>query len=205
VRAKQVTFREGQLAHKPVEKFSVAFQLAIRENVLNSQSEKRKMAGYQNTAVAFHRFLFGAHQGEPMFPHSFLDAIEAPPEQLSQRESVVLNTTAIVTGWILTACSQFVAEKNVSDANVMKLRLQALPIELRTYAAVRPGSHVSERSDVMQLEQRNEGFQTVRGMSDCENRLLHGFTHSGCSLMIEATSLWHLPSPSYASVRLTHR
>jgi hypothetical protein len=161
-------------ARQPVQRFRMAFQFAIRVDMLNIDSDSGQMPGNQNRAMAFERLFLGAHQRKPVVFHPLPNALDPLPKQLGLCKPLVLNLPVLAAGRVFASGSEFPAQEYISDPTCAQGLFQCFAIELRVDAAVWFGPHVAECRNAMLQEQVYEMIRPVSGVADGEHGLLHG-------------------------------
>jgi hypothetical protein len=188
--AEHIVIRQVKRVEEAIKNVFMALKFTISVNMLNFETKCLKMARYQDGAVACKWLLFSTHKRNTILLSAFLESIHAITKEISPRKSVVLNFSVVVTGGIFAPRSELPAEEYISNVMIAQGRLQVFPVELRVGTAVGLRAHIAKSCNTVQLQEGKEVLQSVRGMSDCENCLLHTLLpHNGCSLRTVATSL----------------
>ena len=116
----------------------MAFEVAVRVDMRDIDAKCYKVPRHQDSAMAFKRFFFSAHNGNSKIVlDSTEHALKAASKQLGFRKSLVPHFPIFVARRIITACSEFLPQEAILDAMCQQSLFQLLAIELRINAAVR--------------------------------------------------------------------
>ncbi len=95
----------------------MALKVTVSMNMCNAEAQRLEMARNQDRAMTLQRVLFCTHQGKAIFLAAFLDAIQALAKQILAGQTVVLHSTLVIAGGIVTAAAEFATEKNIGNAD----------------------------------------------------------------------------------------
>ncbi|KVK48226.1 hypothetical protein L901_04810 [Agrobacterium sp. D14] len=128
-----------------------------------------QMAGNEEAAMAFERFVLRAHEGRLAAASDLQHLGNTVPERSHRCHGLVIGSST------RRAASQLVTQVQITDAHGVQPIAQLVLLEMRQSRA-RIGSNIEYDADVGGLDQRPEMFPRKIGMPHTENRVLQAVT-----------------------------
>lgn len=145
---------------------------AVSADVQDAQSALSDNPSDKQPAMAFGGVFLAAEDGHPG-TSGLVDQLSDRPAKLVRcgHAAVEHSPGLVVTGGIVGASSQPIAEKAVFDAASPQRGPDGFPIELRGVSRVRIGADVGQHFDPMPLQEVEKDVQRMIGVSDRPDRV----------------------------------